>query len=257
MALHSIRKDRLSKVPLAAVFVIVAVMVALVAGGLYAKYATTKTSDSTTGSAAFYFNSDQLSAAGTSHELSADTTNLTITLRNSADDLRWADCDIQYAYEVTKDGSAFASGTGTISRSASTASTSKFTVKGMTAGTYVVTARATAPYASQLSGTFTVPAADEGLTVKVGDTAGSAYAMLRVGTGAKGGKVKVSWPAGVCPDTTQTEFAQVKTYANGSYSAGSVEISLDAYSSVAYRFIKMDSSKDYSDGADITAARVG
>lgn len=57
-----------------------------------AKYTMTKDKDVEAVAQAFYFESDLLD--GGTYELPAGTTELTFTLRNHADDLRAAECEI-------------------------------------------------------------------------------------------------------------------------------------------------------------------
>ena len=223
--------------------------------GLSAKYAHQETKMNPVTSKSFYFTSDVLSEAGSTYTLSGDTTQISFELRNYEDDLRWSDSDIVYTYNVTNsaDNSSVKSETGTIAHSESSKSSKSITVDGLSAGTYTVTAEATKPYSKTLKGTFTIPAENTELSYTVSDQKGSPYALLTVSTGNYSGNITISWPAGVIPDSTQDAFASVDTYQNGSYTAGTVSVDMDTYSSNTYRFFKADPQQEYT--ASIKAAK--
>ena len=127
-------------------------------------------------------------------------------------------------------------------------------------GTYEVTAKTSSPFAAELKGTFTIPEESEDVGYTVTDQAGSSYILVTVWTKNYSGKIKLTWPAGVIPDSTNSELQGVNTYKGNktdtnSYVSGSVTISTKTYGSVVYRFFKEDPSKTYSN-SDFTAAKV-
>lgn len=224
--------------------------------GLSAKYAHQETAMNPVTSKSFYFTSDVLSEEGSSYTLSSDTTKITFELRNYEDDLRWSDSDIEYSYNVTKsdDNSSERRGSGTIAYSVSDKSEESITINDLKAGTYTVTAEATKPYSKTLTGTFTIPSEDAELSYTVSDQSGSPYALLTISTGNYSGKITISWPTGVIPDGTQDIFSSVNTYQSGSYTAGTVSVTMKPYSSNTYRFFKTDPQIQYTT-ATITATK--
>ena len=221
----------------------------LTAGGLAgvsAKYTAQKTETQPVESSAFYFTSDLLTEGGATYDLAENTTSVSFELRNWADELRWADTDIAYTVEVTGGATVSDSGSGTLTRSAGSKTSNTVTLSKLSAGTYTVTATATAPYTATLKATFTIPAAATGLYYSVTDTADSPYATLTVWTDNYAGGATLTWPAGLVPDATQDVFANSKTYSDGTYGGGSVPITVAAYSSYTFRFLKTDPSQTYT-----------
>lgn len=222
--------------------------------GISARYVWRKSNVSAAAANRFYFTSDLLDEADAEYTLSPETGELTIELRNYADELRWAGTDIRYSYTVKKDGVQTDSGNGTIQKKEDAGSISEIKLTTLTAGTYEVTAVSETPFSSTLTGRFIIPAGESGVHFRVSDSEGSAQALLTVYTDNYSGNVTIDWPSGVIPDSTQEAFAAVKSWGGDSYDSGSLTVLATPYSSYTYRFIKTDSAMDYSDGTAIKAA---
>lgn len=225
------------------------------AGTALAKYIHQETNDTAQASQAFYFESDVLSSDGqAAYSLPAGTTSFAFEVRNYPDDLRFSEGDITYSWSVTRQGDASAvqSGTGTIGGGKKASDT--VTAANLTAGTYEVTAKSSAPYEQELSATFTIAPTDTAVYSTVEDKASSATATLVVSTRDYEGNIRVSWPEGVVPDTTQRYFKGVETAdAQGSYADGSTDFRVSAHSSYTLRFFKQNPSQDFSSGTQIKA----
>ena len=242
-----------------AVALLVAAVLVAVGGvaSFSAKYAHQETADKGVASQAFYFTSDVLTSDGkATYNLPAGTTSISFELRNYADGLRWSEGDVTYDWSATKDDADFKKGSSSISHNDAQGTADKQTISDLAAGAYVVTAKSTAPYEQTLSATFVIASTNTNVSHSVQDGAGSPTATLVVSTEDYEGDVTVSWPAGVVPDTTQSEFSGVTTYENGAYKAGSVTFEADKFSSYSLRFFKTDTSKEYSN-SDIAAKASG
>ena len=149
-----------------------------------------------------------------------------LVLYNSADDLRSSEVDIDYTVTIADedgnavDGQAAQSGKITVADGQAAVS-----FKGLAPGTYTVTANATKPYTATLVGKFTVVAGTQGLSYAITD--GGAYIVVTVSSAGEGGTVTLKWnSANLIPDETNSQL-------NGK--TGSVEVTLDAYSSILLR----------------------
>lgn len=245
---------------IAVVLLVAAALVAV--GGISsyaAKYAHQATEEKNSmPSPAFYFTSDVLGNDNTTeYQLPVGTDSITLELRNYVDDLRWCDTDIDYEYKVTgPGGTEIETGKGVITRNATKGAAAPITVSDLTTpGTYSVTAWSTKPFSQTLYARFTIAAANTELNVSLADETNSADAKLTVSTQDYEGNFTVSWPAGVIPDQTQTEFANVNTGdSNGNYQAGSVSVAAEKFSTYTFRFFKTDPSQKYTTD-DITATK--
>lgn len=229
-------------------------VIAKLAGGISAKYRSEKTEEKETAAEQFYFTSDYLREEGARYTLSSDTKTLTIELRNYADALRWADSDITYSYTVTVNGTQSTNGKDRITHNASAGSTSQIEIQQMQAGTYTVTAVTEKPFVKTLSATFVVPTEEADIQTKVEDSPGSAYVLLTVSIKNYEGSIRIDWPGGLIPDTSQDILKNVVTW-NGtsvSYDAGSVNLIVGKYASYTVRFFKADTAEDYSNSDKIT-----
>lgn len=256
MALSNSRHIR--TIPLPAIFAVAALALVLLAGGLYAKYASEASAENNALASEFYFASNILTEDGqATYTLPVGTTELSFELRNSEDNLRWSAKDISYTCAVTSDDGAtptVSPAGGTLVVDSSQATTATIKVTNLTAGTYTVSAAASSPLAKTLSAKVTIPRADEALTVKVEDSAGSPYALMTVSTKEYSGEVTISWADGLIPDSTQSDFATVETNSASGVASGSTIVSLGAYGSNTYRFFKTDKTQDYSTGSALSAS---
>lgn len=213
--------------------------------GILAKYIENQTRTDDTASPDFYFTSTFLTREGSSYTLTPDTDSLEIPVCNYADHLRITGEDIDYTYTVTKGDTEVKKGSGTLTATGN-ATTENISLTGMTAGTYDVIVKATHPFAATLKGTFVIPKESQDIQYSVNDQEGSPYVLLTVWTDNYDGKVQVSWPAGVIPDSTDTKLEGVNTYSSGSYVAGKAAGSCGAHSSNVYRFFKENPSKTFT-----------
>ncbi|MCD8364564.1 MAG: hypothetical protein LUC83_01885 [Clostridiales bacterium] len=253
-----------------AVAAVAAVLVisALQGNGLFAKYTTGQTNNEKAEAAAFYFGSNLLKeeSDGATYTYPADETDISFTIYNYEDDLRYSECDI--TYEVTLTGATTsgasvsqtlsnASITGVITASGDTASldgnqksTHTITFSNLSAGTYTITATAISPYSSSLTATFTLTETSNEIIVDVGDNSGSAYVDVTV-TVSKAGNVTITWPSGVVPDTTDSIFDGVTITPvdkTNSFGGGSATIEFENDSSYTFRFLKQYITTEYTSG---------
>jgi len=213
-------------------------LVALI-GGAIGKYRQNYTSDSVVKAMDFYFTSDILD--GTTHVLDAGSTEVTFTLGNHADELRYSEVDIDYKVTVTKDD-----GTATDPAVTVTPETGKLekgkgndaevTISGLTPGIYNITATGTKGYVATLTGKIEVrstePAVYKHLEV-TGD-----YVVLTVWAQNYKGPVTITPPAGLIPDNTDPVMQSVQTGAafTDSTSFKDTDANPDGYASHTYRF---------------------
>lgn len=232
------------------------VILAMIFGGLYAKYVHQESEKKAPIAEKFYFTSDYLSQDGKTYTLASNTKQLEFELRNYQDDLRSSDSDIKYTYVVKRDGTQVQTDTGTIPKKTDSGNKVQITINDLTAGKYTVTATAESPFQKTLSAVFTVPKESQDLEYKVSDSQQSAYASLQISTDAYDGAIKIQWPAGLIPDSTQKIFENTKNLQNGKYAAGDIKVQVKKYTAYTYRFFKEDIDKDYSTTQDITVEKV-
>lgn len=224
-------------------------------GGLYAKYIAQESRKNKPIAENFYFTSDLLTEDGKNYTLSSGTNKITFQLRNFEDELRSSDSNIEYKYTVTRNDQEEKNQVGTITSNGSSGNSSTITIDNLKTGEYTVTAMATSPFTKTLKATFLIPEESTEIEYNVEDKAGSPYAMLHVSTKAYNGKVKISWPDGLIPDTTQAAFEDTKTENNDTYSSSNVIETVTKYSSYTYRFFKKDMTKNYSIATGLKAEK--
>lgn len=230
-------------------------ILAILFGGLYAKYYYQESEKKAAIAENFYFTSDLLSKDGKDYTLASNTTQLTFELRNYQDELRSSESDIQYEYTVKKDGTNITNDTGTISKKSDGGNENKITISNLSAGKYTITATAKSPFSETLKADFTIPEESNGLNYTVNDSKQSAYVLLELSTDAYEGNVKIHWPDGVIPDSTQKIFENTKNFQNDTYTAGNIMIQVKKYTAYTYRFFKEDINKNYSTTKDITVEK--
>lgn len=236
-------------------WLLIAVGLLAAVAGVSAKYAQTKTDVKDTVAEDFYFTSTMLTSDenSVSYTLMPTTTELEIPVCNYADSLRFSTADITYSYTVTKDdGTAVEGGFGEGRLAGNSASNGTISLTNLSTGTYTVTAAAASPFAATLTGSFTIPKESSGVEYRVDDSSGSPFATLTVWTTNYSGNIQITWPAGVIPDSTDSELASANTYAGGAYAAGTTQVTGTQYGSNTYRFFKSDPSAIYSN-ANFTA----
>lgn len=231
-------------------------ILAAIFGGFYARYVHQESQKEAPVAEQFYFTSDLLSEDGKEYTLASNITQVTFELRNYEDKLRSSDSNIEYTYSVKKDGIEKETASGTISKSVNGGNQEQIAISDLSAGTYTVTATAKKPFHKVLKGTFKIPKESEDLNYTINDSAQSAYVTLQIAADAFEGKVKIQWPAGLIPDSTQEIFKDTKNVENDEYAAGNVTMDVKKYTSYTCRFFKKDISKDYSTGKDITVEKV-
>lgn len=225
-------------------------------GGLSAKYAYQKAKENDMAAGQFYFTSDLLDENGKTYTLPAGTTEISIELRNYEDDLRWADMDIGYSCTIQKDDDQQAkTQNNTLKQDSAKKTAATIRFEELSSGTYTVTAETKKPFQKTLKGTFKISDQQDAVSYSVNDNQGSAYAQLTVSTWDYSGAVKISWPEGLIPDTTQEAFSGVKTRENDKYTQGEVTVQMGRYSSSVYRFFKADTGATY-DTSGIKAEKV-
>lgn len=224
-------------------------------GGLYAKYIDQQSEKTKPIAENFYFTSDLLTEEGKNYTLSAGTKQITFELRNFEDDLRSSDSNIEYQYIVTKNGQTIKNQTGTITSNQNTGSKNTVTIDNLYAGEYKVTATATSPFKKILKATFSIPEESTDIAYTISDQEGSPYVILHVSTKAYKGNVKILWPEGLIPDTTNKAFEDTKIENNDSYRSSNITAQVTKYSSYTYRFFKKDTTKNYSTEAGLKAEK--
>ncbi len=240
------RKNRiLHKKPAPVLIVLLAMILLGSLAGILAKYIGSQTRTEDTASPNFYFTSTFLSREGNSYTLMPSTTSLDIPVGNYADHLRVTGEDIDYTYTVTKGDTEVKAGSGTLTATG-TATTENISLTGMSAGTYQVTVKATRPYTATLKGTFIIPKESGDIHYSVNDQEGSPYVLLTVWTDNYDGKVQITWPAGVIPDSTDSSLESAKTYSDSGYIAGKTTVTSEADGSKVYRFFKENPSKTFT-----------
>ena len=188
--------------PILAIWAVLLVVVAVVQGfDTRAKYTMTKDDDVEAVAQAFYFESDLLD--GGTYELPAGTTEIAFTLRNHADDLRAAECEIKY--EIYLDGEKVADKSASLT--ADTVTDKKITLSDLTTGTHTVKAVAVSPYVAELSATFKIPEEDLIVYYTVTDSANSPVVTVTVKTVDYAGNVTIGWNGSVYPDNTDPKMA--------------------------------------------------
>lgn len=224
--------------------------------GLYAKYVDQKVVSEAPIAEEFYFTSDFLSENGKDYILASNTQQLTFELRNYEDELRSSASGIQYTYVVTKNNEEISKGSGTIQKKENAGSKESITLKNLSAGEYTVVATATNPYEKRLKAKFIIPKESEDIDYTVNDSEQNPYVLVQVSTNSYSGNIKINWPAGLIPDSTQEDLENIKNYENQEYIKGNIKLQVASYSSYTYRFFKKDIGKDYSKTAEITVEKV-
>lgn len=176
----------------------------------------------------FYFTSSLLD--GDTHTLTPGSTQVTFTLGNHPDDLRYSQTPIEYT--VTVDGSV-PQGTnlsGTLG--AGSIQDQAVTITGLTPGEHTVTAVGKQGYHKTLTAKLIVPEAER-LLYKYLDASNPEYVLLTVWSKGCTGAVTIAPPSGLIPDNTDPVMADAIT---GQSIVDAVSFAGSGYASHVYRF---------------------
>ena len=223
-------------------------------GGVFAKYIDNSGGMGLLSAKEFYFTSNLLTENTAKYVLNSKTTEISFTLGNNADKLRFSQDDIKYSITVgCKSGDSYPEENIKYADSEQVLSggsvdTTSVTLEGLTMGeTYTVTATGKAGYKQTLKAEFTVSDKEENVHMHL-DTSNDAFVLLTVWTHNMTGPLTVITPAGLIPDNTDPILRKVYNYSGTEY--GAVQFTdntnfTEAYSSYTYRFfISEDKSYD-------------
>ena len=223
-------------------------------GGVFAKYIDNSGGMGLLSAKEFYFTSNLLTENTAKYVLNSKTTEISFTLGNNADKLRFSQDNIKYSITVgCKSGDSYPEENIKYADSEQVLSggsvdTTSVTLEGLTMGeTYTVTATGKAGYKQTLKAEFTVSDKEENVHMHL-DTSNDAFVLLTVWTHNMTGPLTVITPAGLIPDNTDPILRKVYNYSGTEY--GAVQFTdntnfTEAYSSYTYRFfISEDKSYD-------------
>lgn len=245
----------------------VGLLLLLAIGGVFAKYVWNNGGRNLLSAKAFYFTSDLLASKSEKYVLNSTATEMSFTLGNNADKLRYSDDTINYSITLEcKSGENKA----VLSRTSGTlvgnkVSTTEITVTGLEKGkTYLITATGEAGYKQTLSAEITVSSDNENI-FKYLDTSNDAYVLLTIWTENVDGIMTIEvQKAGLIPDNTDPVLETVYNYKDGSYTAmtGSDAITDEdnyqsKYSSYTYRFFRNVSGTYSASDFDVYIAKDG
>ncbi len=228
------KKFSLAAIELAACIALAVVMIGAVVG----KYLHKFDSNGSVRAMDFYFTGDFLD--GKTHALTPGTTELSFTMGNHADELRFSEMDIKYTVTVTKadgtaaDGVTIESATGTLTKGVMSDKT--VTVKDLTPGTYTITAVGEGGYTKTLTAKINIPAAANNVFYHK-DSTGD-YILLTVwNDGDTDGSVAITYTG--IPDNTNPNMTD---WAEGSETnkISMPNITIAAHESKVFRFFSGD-----------------
>lgn len=232
------------------VIVIIAIVMALLfaIGGVLAKYVYDNSGVSLLPAKEFYFTSNLLTEKSAKYVLNSRTTEISFTLGNNADKLRFSQDDITYSVAVEcKNGESaptivYADSEQVLAGGGVNYTT--VTLEGLTMGeTYIVTATGKAGYKQTLKAEFTVSDKEENIYMHL-DTSDDAFVLLTVWTeNVKGTLTIEAQKGGLIPDNTDPVLREVYNYQNGNYEPFAITDTANytnAYSSYTYRFFISD-----------------
>ena len=209
-----------------------------------AKYVESQEKETLYVAESFYFESDLLTndADTKTYTYQKGKDNIQVVLKNNIDDLRYSDVDIEYTVRITDlNGTEVKSPiTGTLNKGSINTQTVNFT--DLATGSYTVIATATAPYEKTIKANFVIEAQNSNVSYDVTDIENSSVAQLTVTTNDYNGNVKITWPKGVAPDSTNSNFEDINT----GYNSSNKTISVNSKSETIIQFFKQDSSKKYT-----------
>lgn len=240
-------------------FILLILIFLIFTAGVFAKYLL-KTDDNFLYDAnAFYFESDLLAENTNqkSYTYKRGIDYIEFTLKNNIDELRYSDVTITYNVilrdlngneVIDKSGNVIKNVTNTLKKGSINSEKVRF--ENLKTGTYVVTAIATKPYKKQIQANFILTNEDDSIIYQINDAVDSPVLNLTVSTKDYSGNVKIVWPSGVTPDSTDVNFEAINT----GYASGNQIVSFKANSEYIFRFFKEDSLSVYTD-ADFSVER--
>lgn len=222
----------------------------LAVGGVFAKYVYDSGGMNLLSAKEFYFTSNLLTENTAKYVLNSTTTEISFTLGNNADKLRFSQDDIKYEITVEcKSGERYSEENIQYKEGVLTGNgvdQTTVTLQNLKMGeTYIVTATGRAGYKQILKAEFFVSDKEENVYKHL-DTSNSAYVLLTVWTENVTGSLKIGvTKEGLIPDNTDLALRNVFNYNDGEY--GTMEITDSdnykaAYSSYTYRFFVSGSS---------------
>ncbi len=226
----SLKANRKSTGTAAAALAAGLVLLALMIGTAIGRYQTQLKSEASVRAMAFYFTSDLLD--GETHTLAPGSTEITFTLSNHADDLRFSEMDIRYAVTATAEGGAAAPNVEYIETEQKLVKDTKqdheVTIKNLEPGIYTVTATGTGGFKKTLTATIRV-LSDEAQIYQHRDFAAE-YTLLTV------------WNEGETEETVQITYTGIPDNTNPNMTnwlAGgprSESVEIGAHESKVFRF---------------------
>lgn len=232
------------------VFLIAALLFVALVVGVSAKYIYDRQEQTTFAAKEFYFTSNLLSEETSTYILNSSVTEISFTLGNNEDDLRFSEDTITYALSLSVEGSSDV-GTAEISDDGNNTLTGKtiskktITITNLQKGkTYLVTATGSAGYEKTLRAKFTVSDKAENVYKHLDTTTDPAYVILTVWTENVAGSLYVEVPSGLVPDNTdpaQSGIVDAYDDVNDAYVGFDFTDPVnfkEKYSSYAYRFFK-------------------
>jgi len=218
-----------------AVLAVCLVLFVVLIGAVIGRYQRQLRSDSAVRAQAFYFTSNLLD--GKTHTLAPRSTEVSFTLGNHADELRFSEMDINYTVTVTSDKGTVATvknteGTNTGMLVKNTLADAKITVSDLKAGTYTVKAVGTGGYEKELTATIVVPEQAAQIYQHQDNIPGE-YILLTVwneGDAVK--EVHITYTG--IPDNTNPNMTDWK---KGGETASEVQkVTIEPHTSIVFRF---------------------
>ena len=246
------RKWKHSRIRSRIIIVTVLVLLLLTLGGVFAKYIYNDGGKGLLSAKEFYFTSNLLTENTAKYVLNSQTTEVSFTLGNNADKLRYSQDDVEYTVTVEcKNGGSTPSIVYADSEQVLTGGSvdqTTVTLTGLTmGGTYIVSAVGEAGYQKTLKAEFTVSDKEESVYMHL-DTSNDAYVLLTVWTeNVKGTLTIEATKAGLIPDNTDPILREVYNYDSNAYGTMTGEHAIrdavnyqQTYSSYTYRFFVSD-----------------
>ena len=198
----------------------------------------------------FYFTSDLLD--GETHYVSAvdenQTASVTVRLMNHADELRYAEVPINYTVSVTPsdDITIQYPEEGNHILQSGSIQNADVIVSGMKPGqTYTISAETKNQYYKQISGKVIVYPIDETIYHRISDS--DHFVEVTVWTKDYSGNIKITYPAALIPDNTDSMMRDWKT------GDAAKIFSLEKNSSHVFRFFKGDGYSENGSGVSVNA----